>query len=866
MELSFLQRLALFARRRYRTVFIAFGLLLALSLVLITQLRFNTDMLSLLPQEDPAVRTYVETLQDFGSSTYLLVAIHIPPGAVVDPYETLADRLAERLGTLPDLKTVQHKVGDPQELLETFYPKALLFLDEAGRKKLEARLSDAGIRSHVSEMRRQISTPQGLAAKELLRIDPLGLADVFLSRLQSSRGSLKVDWTSGYYLSGDHSLLLILAEPTRPPQDIEFAEQLAAKVDRIVAEETGKWGEIAGPGLPALEAAPKVAVGGPHLTALGDAGLIRRDMLWNLGTVVPSVLLFFWFTFRRPGTLIYAMFPLLTGLLLTFGFAKIAVGSLSSATSGVAALLVGLGIDFVIVSYGRYIEERQQGANLEEALVAMMGSNGRAVLIGAVTTTVTYWAFTFTKFTGLRQMGLLTGTGILFCVGSVFLLLPAMLAWSEDHHNRRQKQPTLFLHSFGSEGLMRMSLHHPRPTVLIGLVITLISLALAVDIEFDESMKTMRPKGNRGIDVAEEVGRKFGSGFDSMSIILTGKTPEEVIELSGKAAEGAQHLVQAGTLYGYSGVTSLIPPPTQQREALAWIAQQRTGALDLGRIRSTFASAAAAEGLRPEGFAQGLDLLTQVVSLRETVGHKSFQANQQTRLLLERYLRHTDRGWKAAVYLYPPDNRWRREPPPDAVRLTESLGPQAALSGTNVVNQRVRSLVVRDAWIACIVGTVLVMLLIWIDFRSFSRTLAAMAPLTVGLIWMAGWMVAANTPMNFINIFVTTMIIGIGVDYGVHILHRFNEVQDMPREQFEKGIVETGKAVVAASVSTILGFGSMMFSSYPGLVSTGKVAMLGAVATCLVAITLVPAVLSWRYDQRRKEGVAVEAPRRATAG
>lgn len=78
----------------------------------------------------------------------------------------------------------------------------------------------------------------------------------------------------------------------------------------------------------------------------------------------------------------------------------------------------------------------------------------------------------------------------------------------------------------------------------------------------------------------------------------------------------------------------------------------------------------------------------------------------------------------------------------------------------------------------------------------------------------------------------------------------------MPRDRFEKGIVETGKAVVAASVSTIFGFGSMMFSSYPGLVSTGKVAILGSVATCLVAITLVPAVLSFRYDRRQREAAA----------
>jgi uncharacterized protein len=858
MERSLLQRIALFARHRYRTVFVAFAILIAISVALMLRLSFNTDMLSLLPQEDPAVRTYVETLQDFGSSTFLLVAIRIPEGAVVDPYETLADRLAGKLSALPDLKTVQHKVGDPQELLQTFYPKALLFLDEAGRKKLEERLSDEGIRQHVSEVRRQIATPQGLAAKELLRIDPLGLADVFLGRLQSSRGSLRVDWTSGYYLSGDHSLLLILAEPVRPPQDIAFAEQLAAKIDQIIAEETGKWEEIAGPEMKV----PEVVLGGPHLTALGDAALIRKDMVLNLGTVIPSVLLFFWFTFRRPSTLIYAMFPLLTGLLLTFGFAELAVGSLSSATSGVAALLVGLGIDFVIVSYGRYIEERQNGADLEGALLAMMGSNGRAVLVGAVTTTVTFWAFTFTKFTGLREMGLLTGTGILFCVGSVFLLLPAMLAWSEDHHSRRKTQPRLFLHSFGSQGLMRLALHHPRPTLLIAVVVTLISLALAVDIEFDESMKTMRPKGNRGIEVAEEVGKKFGSGFDSMSVILTGNSPEEVIELSGNAAQGAQRLVQTGTLYGYSGVTSLIPPPTQQKEALAWLERERNGgALDLDRIRTTFARAAAAEGLRAEGFAPGIDLLAQAVSLEGTVGYESFQSTPQTRLLLERYLRKTeDRGWKGAVYLYPPDNRWRREPPPDAVRLAHDLGPKAALSGTNVINQRVRSLVLRDAWIACVVGTILVALLIWMDFRSLSRTLAALVPLTVGLIWMAGAMVAVNTPMNFINIFVTTMIIGIGVDYGVHILHRFQEVQDFPRERFEQGIIETGKAVVAASVSTIFGFGSMMFSSYPGLVSTGKVAVLGAIATCLVTITLVPAVLRWRYDRRRAQGIPVQLP------
>ena len=234
-------------------------------------------MLSLLPQEDPAVRTYVETLQDFGSSTYLLVAIRIPEGAVVDPYETLADRLAERLARLPDLKTVQHKVGEPQELLETFYPKALLFLDEAGRKKLEERLSDEGIRAPGERgpaPDHDAAGPgrQGAAPDRSRSAWPTSSSAV--SSPPAAR--LRVDWTSGYYLSGDHSLLLILAEPVRPPQDIEFAEQLAAKVDRIVDGGDGQSGRRS-PGR--RWKAPEVVVGGPHLTALGDAALIRKDML-----------------------------------------------------------------------------------------------------------------------------------------------------------------------------------------------------------------------------------------------------------------------------------------------------------------------------------------------------------------------------------------------------------------------------------------------------------------------------------------------------------------------------------------------------------------------------------------------------------
>jgi predicted RND superfamily exporter protein len=851
----FLERLALFARHRYRLVFTVFGVLAVLSGLLITRLSFDTDMLNLLPRNNPVVHSYIETLQDFGSQAFLLVAIEIPEGAAPDPYESLADDLAGRLEKVPELRNVQHRIGDPVELLQTFFPKSLLFLDAKGRDRMAEKLRDGAIRTRVSELRRQLATPQGMATKQLARFDPLGLAEVFLGRLESSRGTLNVDWTSGYYLSRDHRLLLLLAEPVQPPQNLPFNERLAAHVDKAVAESVAHWGEIADTAGPGGRPKPAVKVGGPHLTAVGDAGLIRTDMMVNIVTSALGVFVLFLFIFRRVGSLLYAFVPLLCGLVLTFGFASLAFGKLSSATSVVAALLIGLGIDFVIVSYGRYVEERRGGATLEQGLSAMCGGVGGAVMAGAITTAATFYAFTFTEFTGLRQMGLLTGTGILLCMISVLFLLPSMLAWSEDHHAKRKTEPKLYLHSFGTNKLTGLCMHHPVAALLAGMALFALAASLAFGLHFDESMKTMRPVGNRGIEVAAEVGQHFGSGFDAMIVTLSGDSLEEVLELSDRAAAGAKRLVDQGVLYGFSGPTALIPPERQQKDALEWLAKERAGDqgdLNMARIRATFTKAVAAEGLRAEAFEPGLKLLESAVSLSQPIGLADFAGNQQTKILIDRYVTKTNRGWRAAVYLYPPANRWRREAPPEALRMVERLGPHAQIAGVNMVNETVRAMVLRDAWIAGILGVVLVAIILWIDFRSLRSVLLAMTPLLVGITLMMGGMVVLDIQMNFINIFVTTMIIGIGVDYGIYILHRYYEDRNRPAGEFEVGLRETGKAVAAAAVSTIVGFGSIIFSHYPGLRSTGKVAILGAFFTSMVAVTLLPAFLSWLEGRRKR--------------
>ena len=845
-----LQRLALKVRHHYRSVFLGALIVLVFALISASRLRFDTDILNLLPKNSPEVQRLRQALDDFGSIDLLVVAIRVPDQAPIGAYEELTDQLGRELAEMESLAQVDYKLGELDELFAAFIPHSMLFLDEQGRHQVEAKLTDKAVRQRVRELRRLVETPQSLALKQLMVRDPLGLAEIFMDRFTGAKAGLSLDWSSGYFLSRDHQMLLILAEPIEPPQNVDFVKAMTLEVEGAVDRALARWPEIGSAGEPI----PEVALGGRYVIALGDDSLIRRDVTVNILTSMLGVLALFLFAFRRLGLLLYAFVPLAAGLILTFGFAAVVLGTLSAATSGVAALLIGLGIDFVIVSYGRYVEERKAGQDLDGALAQMSGSSGRAVLVGAVTSAATFYAFGVTDFTGLLQMGLLTGTGILFCMVAVLLLLPAMLAWSEDHSRRRSREVRLYLHGMGSSRLIRFSLRHPLLVLTLGLALTVLASIFALRLEFQDSVQAMRPKGNPGVAVREEVAERFGLGFEQMLLLVEGDSMASVLDLASEAAAQADQLVADKVLTGYDTVTSLIPPIGVQQENLNWLAGLRSGDLNGDQVREVFADEVAVEGMRLDPFEPGLDLFHTAIDRNQILGLEDFQDSPQTARLLDRYLATDGEKWKAVVYLFPPPKIWRREAPPETLEMASRLGPRAELTGANVISSFLRERVLEDAVVAAILGFVVVGLLLWLDFRRLSATLLSLAPLLMGILWMLGGMVALGESMNFMNIFVTTMIIGIGVDYGIHMLHRYRELADESTEDLETGLVETGKAIVLAALSTTVGFGSLSFSHYPGLQSMGKVAILGAISTALVAITVLPAflvLLRTRRDRHR---------------
>jgi predicted RND superfamily exporter protein len=133
------------------------------------------------------------------------------------------------------------------------------------------------------------------------------------------------------------------------------------------------------------------------------------------------------------------------------------------------------------------------------------------------------------------------------------------------------------------------------------------------------------------------------------------------------------------------------------------------------------------------------------------------------------------------------------------------------------------------------------------DFRSLRLTAIALVQLVTGVVMMLGVMKLADIHLNYVNAFVATMILGVGIVYGIHIIHRLS----LTGGRVEPGLLETGKAVVIAALTNIAAFGTLVFANYPALRSFGLVAAIGSATCLLTSLTLVPALMALSSERDR---------------
>ena len=819
-----------FGRLHPRSIVVAAVLAWIAAGLLASRVEVETDILSLVPRNNPVVEEFKKTVAKFGSVDTLLVVVHLDPERPLEASLDFADRLASSLRDWDLIDWIEYRVDSTAEAAVPLLDRATLFLDPEELEEVLAELDDEGLEETAIRLRAQLMAPQSVVTKDLLRLDPAGLLPKILSKVRFGGVGVQVDPDTGCLIDGEHRFLLMMAKPAGPAQDLKFDRKLLSGLAERVAAVGEAWCEEGDGDDP-----PLVEFTGGYVVALDDARLITSDVVVGLVSSLAGVMFLFLLAFRRRAALVFAFFPLVTGIALTFAFGAIALGRINSLTSAFGGLVIGLGIDFIIVLYARYVEERRSGASNEEAVDAMGRYTGVGVLLGAVTTAATFYAFLVTDFAGLWELGLLTGTGILLLVVTVFLLLPALLTLIQP---RGRGERPLYLHSFGSDLLCRWSLRRPKLTIVIAALITL-TLGFGIGrLKWDDDFRNMRSGDNRAIQLRQEVMDAFDLRFSPMVLRFDGADETEALAGCRAILPELEELVDGENLVGVDTIAGIIPPRAVQEELIARLGEAEPA---LNGVRGRFDTALRSNGLNPTAFSEGIDHLVTALDRREPLSLADLEGTPLARVV-DRYVAVGEGEVSAAIYLYPPVGEWRRGASP-ALQALITRHPGAVLAGPNIISAELRTIVWDDALRAAILGMIVVFILMWLDLGGPLRALLALLPLAVGMVWMLGAMGFLGLRLNFFNIFVLTMIIGIGVDYGIHLLHRWYE-SGGDRE----ALAETAKAIAVAALTTMVGFGSLVLSHYPGLRSVGAAAILGAFSTAVLGIALLPALLSAKEE------------------
>ncbi len=600
---------------------------------------------------------------------------------------------------------------------------------------------------------------------------------------------------SEYFESPDGQVIAVKVYPTFKPADAVRTRALMEVIDQDVAM------TLQAQSSPELS----VTIEGDYSQITAAVDQIRSDLSWATGVALTLIVVLLTVYFRRLRAVALVLFPLLIGLALTVGFARLSIGYLNLITAFIFAILVGLGIDFAVHAASRLDEELEAGHELKVALRQAFSRLGRAMLAAALTTMATFAALMIFDFRGFSQFGLLAAAGVALCLTSVYLVLPpaaVLLGRSASTVSTDAKAP-------GTQhaGAARW----PWWILVTFLVLTSVASLRLPELQFEADMRKLR---TRGTAQASALKKKYRSEAEtrnaSPALIITDglEDTEKVHRYLEENQEQFEILTDVVSLATFV--------PQGQEEKLALIAETKRR-LDAKYGLLEGAEREDADRLRtyltPSGFTYK--------DLPEWVRSK-FTDNDGN---LGRYVLLYVSGSKSTAEHVLKIQR--------AIGTVEVDGKQHHATASWMILGDAYTIVRDEGPMAVLLASLVVLLLLILDLRSARWVLIAYVPLGVGFSLFLGLLAWLQIPLNLFNIVVLPTILGIGVDTSIHLVHRLRDGEPVLRV-FRK----TGSAAMVSAATTAIGFASLLVVSNEGLRSIGLVAVIGIASITVSTIAL----------------------------
>ncbi|MBL8795986.1 MAG: MMPL family transporter [Planctomycetia bacterium] len=683
-----------------------------------------------------------------------------------------------------------------------------------------------------------------------------------------------------YFFSPDGGLAFLLVRPVKEEGSFTSCNASVTRMRAIIAELKPDFAniEFGLTGLPVLE--------DDEMTAAD------RDTRLASWLAIAGVTLLFFVVYRGICYPLLTMGTLLVGTAWALGWTTLTLGHLNILSAAFAVMLIGMG-DYGVLWVMCYEQARREGRGVQAALLHTTSHVGLGNLTAAATLALAFFTAMLADFRAVAELGWIVGCGVLFCALACFTVLPAALMLLDRRKTVASRQWSVVSGTLATARItVRQDVTHapdrsgPRVAVLgrrsgSGWIIAagvLVALGLGVcatQVRYDHNLLNMQPRNLESVAwELKLIEHTAGASWHALSCTAS---PEEALALKARFEQlpEVSRVVEVASLVPRDQPHKIemlrdiqqrlkhLPPrgvpipharpnsrqvqtelacligqlqplaETGNHELLADLRHQLI-ALQTG-LRLLPLTNVAEERLQRFDERLAGDLAEDLHRLKDVSTPAAITTADLPPALRERYLGQTGK-WLLRVFAR--DCLWDFQPLEHFTRQIQTVDPEATGKPFGTV-EGLKGMKDGFQW-AGVYALVAITVVLLLDFRKIKLTLLALLPLALGVVMTLGVLGLFGIPLNPANTIAFPLILGVGVDNGVHVLHDWRLRRKSGRYGISPAIF---KGVLTNALTTMIGFGTLMISTQRGLVSLGFILTVGVGCCMVAALVFLPAVL-----------------------
>ena len=799
-----------FAARHAGSLTLLFAVLLAGEICFLAQhFRLDADLRALFSGQNETVRDLEHLESRIGTSSNVQVV------ARSDSFENNVRFLADLRDRIAGDERV--RFVELERDIAYLEERALLLLPQKDLDEAERKIRDIIGR----EVERGLSldeeegTPAGGAGETLSGKDLDAEIDRILDRIDASKKKYDI---SRHFTASGGRYVEMKVRPSGKDTDIPTIRKVIAFLDAAVA------------GLDPAKYGVEVEVGGYYRHRVQEVEEIRGNIVETICLCIALLVLVMLAFFRAFRAIIIVFFPLSLGVATGIVAVQYLVGEFNLISAFSFAMLYGLGIDYAIHTFSRYLDLKREGLPNEAAMETAFRRLIRPLLSSTVTTAVAFFTLFFIEFRGFSDFGLVAGVGVVCALLMTVLVSPPLVLFLE----RFRPIPVRPGGASPLAALFR-SLKDRRWVLPVFGLLTLLAVVALFFVRFEYNLDNLsfkRKYDPNGI-VNQYLELLRSENKDTLSVSMPSfyltDSPDEARAVAERLHTMKEEDRTSIHIRGIFALSNFVP--SGQDEKLRTIANIRRL---IERKKEILPDATRA---RVERDIMPLLAVNEPIAeeklpgwIRDKLAERDGSVGKFVMVMLT--------GNKADISRV---LDIRRE-----FGLIHGKERDHKLYGSYLLIADIKGVLQKEAPLAMFLAFSSVFFLLLLTFRSLKAAVIVYLPLLVGILWMLGVMALFDIKVNLFNMVILPTIIGIGIDACIHLYSRFREEG---AAGIERTLSETGRAVLYSSITTAIGFLSLLYGAHKGIISIGTVAAIGMATVAVSALVFFPLIL-YRWHRR----------------